>query len=33
MADARRVFEVDLVATVRLVDALVPTLRRARSRC
>src|SRR5262245_49161540 len=27
MADARRVFEVDLVATVRLVDALVPTLR------
>ena len=27
MADARRVFEVDLVATVRLVDALVPALR------
>jgi NAD(P)-dependent dehydrogenase (short-subunit alcohol dehydrogenase family) len=28
MADARRIFEVDLVATVRLVDALVPVLRR-----
>jgi NAD(P)-dependent dehydrogenase (short-subunit alcohol dehydrogenase family) len=27
MADARRVFEVDLVATVRLVDALTPELR------
>jgi NAD(P)-dependent dehydrogenase (short-subunit alcohol dehydrogenase family) len=27
MADARRVFEVDLVATVRLIDALVPQLR------
>ncbi len=27
MADARRVFEVDLVATVRLLDALEPTLR------
>jgi len=27
MADARRVFEVDLVATVRLVDALEPVLR------
>src|SRR5262249_40543640 len=27
MADARRVFEVDLVATMRLVDALMPTLR------
>jgi NAD(P)-dependent dehydrogenase (short-subunit alcohol dehydrogenase family) len=27
MADAKRVFDVDLVATVRLVDALVPSLR------
>src|SRR5262245_25821180 len=27
MADARRIFEVDLVAAVRLVDALEPTLR------